>query len=45
MIRSAFEKFNEKFNFRKLGTVLLDQSLNPLNESLIDFDAVLALLD
>ncbi len=44
MIRNAFEKFNEKFNFRKLGTVLADKTLSPLNESLIDLDAILPLL-
>lgn len=44
MIRNAFEKFNEKFNFRKLGTVLADKTLSPLNESLIDLDAILPML-
>jgi hypothetical protein len=44
MIRNAFEKFNEKFNFRKLGTILADKTLSPLNESLIDLDAILPLL-
>lgn len=44
MIRNAFEKFNEKFNFRKLGTELADKTLSPLNESLIDLDAILPLL-
>jgi hypothetical protein len=44
MIRNAFEKFNEKFNFRKLGTILSDKTLSPLNESLIDLDAILPLL-
>jgi hypothetical protein len=44
MIRNAFEKFNEKFNFRKLGTVLADKTLSPLNESLINLDAILPLL-
>jgi hypothetical protein len=44
MIRNAFEKFNEKFNFRKLGTVLSDKTLSPLNESLINIDAILPML-
>ena len=44
MIRNAFAKFNEKFDFRKLGTVLADTSLSPLNESNIDLDAILPLL-
>lgn len=44
MIRNAFEKFNEKFNFRKLATVLSDKTLSPLNESRIDIDAILPML-
>jgi hypothetical protein len=44
MIRNAFEKFNEKFNFRKLGTVLSNTSLSPLNESNIDLDTILPML-
>jgi hypothetical protein len=44
MIRNAFAKFNEKFDFRKMGTVLADTSLSPLNESNIDLDAILPLL-
>jgi hypothetical protein len=44
MIRNAFEKFNEKFNFRKLGTELAYKTLSPLNESLIDLDAILQML-
>jgi hypothetical protein len=44
MIRNAFVKFNEKFDFRKMGTVLADTSLSPLNESNIDLDAILPLL-
>ncbi len=44
MIRNAFTKFNEKFDFRKLGTVLVNTSLSPLNESIIDLNAILPLL-
>ena len=44
MIRNAFEKFNEKFNFRKLATVLSDKTLSPLNESRIDIGAILPML-
>jgi len=44
MIRNAFAKYNEKFDFRKLGTVLSSTSLSPLNESSIDLDAILPLL-
>lgn len=45
MIRNAFTNFTEKFDFRKLGTVLADKSLPPLNESIIDLDTILTLLD
>lgn len=44
MIRNAYTKFNEKFDFRKLGTVLADKSLSPLNESVIEIDTILAML-
>ena len=44
MIRNAFSKFNEKFDFRKLGTVLSDKTLSPLNESNIQIDAILPML-
>ncbi len=44
MIRNAFANFKEKFDFRKLGTVLTDQTLNPLNEAVIEIDAILPLL-
>lgn len=44
MIRNSFSKFNEKFDFRKLGTVLQHTSLSPLDESNIDLDAILPLL-
>jgi hypothetical protein len=44
MIRNAYTKFNEKFDFRKLGTVLADKSLNPLNETVIEIDTILAML-
>ena len=44
MIRNAFANFKEKFDFRKLGTVLVDQTLNPLNESVIEIDTILAML-
>lgn len=44
MIRNAFAKYNEKFDFRKLGTVLSSTTLSPLNEYSIDLDAILPLL-
>lgn len=44
MIRNSFEKCKEKFDLRKLGTVLQNRTLAPLDESNIDFDAILTLL-
>lgn len=44
MIRNSYSKFTEKFEFKKLSTVLQNISLPPLDESLIDFDAILPLL-
>ena len=44
MIRNSFSKFSEKFELRKLGTALQNQSLRPLNESMINLDAILPLL-
>jgi len=44
MVSNAYMKFNEKFDFRKIGTVLKDVSLTPLDEDSIDVDAILPLL-
>ena len=44
MIRNSYSKFKEKFNLRKLGTVLQDKSLSALDETKIDLDAILPLL-
>jgi hypothetical protein len=44
MIRNSFEKYKEKFEFRKLSTILKNRSLSPLNESMINLDAILPLL-
>ncbi len=44
MIRNAYTKYNEIFDFRKLATELANTSLTPLNESIIDLDAILPLL-
>lgn len=45
MIRNSYNKFKEKFDFRKLGTVLQDKSLLPFNEEKYDLDPVLLLLN
>ena len=44
MIRNSYAKFTEKFDLRKLGTVLQDKSLNALEEKSIAVDAILPLL-
>ena len=44
MIENSYSKFNDKFELRKLSTVLHSSALKPLNASLIDLDALLPLL-
>jgi len=44
MLRNSYSKFKEKFDLRKLGTVLHDKSLLPFDESKYDLGPVLALL-
>lgn len=44
MFRNSFSNFDEKFEFRKLGTILQNENLRPLDETVIDLDAVLPLL-
>ncbi len=44
MIRNSFAQFNEKFEFRKLGTVLHDQQLTPMDESVMNLEPILPLL-
>jgi hypothetical protein len=44
MIRNSYSKFNEKFEFKKFGTVLRDKSLLPFDETKYDLDPVLVLL-
>lgn len=44
MVRNSFSKFRDKFDLRKLGTVLQHRSLRPLNESIINVEAILPLL-
>jgi hypothetical protein len=44
MIRNSYAKFNEKFEFKKLATVLRDKSLLAFDETKYDLDPVLALL-
>ena len=44
MIRNSFSKFKDKFDLRKLATVLQNRSLRPLDESMINIVAILPLL-
>jgi len=44
MIRNSFSKFNEKFELRKLGTLLQNKTLTAVDKSKIDLDAILPLL-
>ncbi|MEP7163532.1 MAG: hypothetical protein ABI741_02500 [Ferruginibacter sp.] len=45
MIRNSYSKFTEKFEFRKLGTLLQNKTLIPLDEKNIDINAILPLLN
>ena len=44
MIRNSFSKFTEKFELRKLNTVLHSNTVRALDESSMDLDAILPLL-
>lgn len=44
MIDNAYSKFKEKFDLRKFGTVLQNKSLSPLDQTKINLDAILPLL-
>lgn len=44
MFRNSFANFEEKFEFRKLGTILQNEKLRPLDETVIDLETVLPLL-
>ncbi len=44
MIGNSFTKFKEHFDFRKLGTLVQSSSISPLNETMMDLDPVLFLL-
>ena len=44
MIKNSHYKFKEKFDMRKLGTVLQDTPLKALDVNNIDLDAILVLL-
>jgi hypothetical protein len=45
MIKNSFSNFNEKFEFRKLGTLVQNSRLTPLDETKLDLHEVLLLLN
>ena len=44
MIRNSYSKFKEKFEFKKLATVLKNKSFLPFDETKYDLNPVLLLL-
>ena len=44
MIRNSYSKFKDKFEFKKLSTVLRDKSLLPFDETKYDLEPVLLLV-
>ncbi len=44
MLRNSFANFEEKFEFRKLGTILQNENLRPPDETVIDLDRIVPLL-
>ncbi|MEO7263609.1 MAG: hypothetical protein ABIW38_01795 [Ferruginibacter sp.] len=44
MIRNTYNEFKERFDLRKLGTVLQDITLKPLEENKIHFESILPML-
>ena len=45
MIRNAYSKFKEKFDLRKLGTVLQRASMHPFDETKMDISEILHFLN
>ncbi|MBK7434828.1 MAG: hypothetical protein IPI66_13665 [Chitinophagaceae bacterium] len=45
MVRNTYTLFKEKFDFRKLGTVLQDKTLLPFDEKAYDLVPILGLLN
>ncbi|MEO6404885.1 MAG: hypothetical protein ABIY51_15970 [Ferruginibacter sp.] len=44
MIRNTYKQVKETFDVRKLGTILQERSLNALDESKIDINAILPMV-
>ena len=45
MVANSYNKFTEKFDFRKLGTVLQNKAMLPFNEKKYDLNFILPLLN
>ena len=45
MVGNSYNKFAEKFDFRKLGTVLQNKAMVPFNEKIYDLNFILPLLN
>ena len=45
MVGNSYNKFTEKFDFRKLGTILHDTAMVPFNEKKHDLNFILPLLN
>ncbi len=45
MLANCYNKFTEKFDFRKLGTVLQNKAMLPFNEKKYDLNFILPLLN
>lgn len=44
MLRNSYQMFKEKFDFKKLTTILVNRSLQPLNESEINLAGIIPML-
>ncbi len=45
MVGNCYNKFTEKFDFRKLGTVLHNKAMVPFNEKIYDLNFILPMLN
>jgi hypothetical protein len=45
MVANSFSKFSEKFELRKMVTILYNQSISPINEYNLNLAEILPLLD
>ena len=45
MIKNSYSKFKEKYNFKRLGTVLQDIELGEYNEQILDVEEIVGFLN